>query len=116
SLTNNITLQDQDVIYVPAYLSRAELSGQVKRNALFEVKPGETFEELLNYAGGFTENAYQGRVKVLKNTGIERRIEDLLASQFGQYEPQTGDKFTIDEILERFENRVSINGAVYREG
>src|SRR5690606_22968620 len=65
SLDNNITLRDQDVIYVPTYLSRVELSGQIKRPALFEVKPGETFEELLQYAGGFTENAYQTRIKVV---------------------------------------------------
>src|SRR5690606_9580203 len=42
SLKGNITLQDQDVIYVPTYLSRVELSGQVKRPLLFELKPGET--------------------------------------------------------------------------
>ena len=116
SLTNNITLQDQDVIYVPAYLTRVELSGQVKRNALFEIKPGETFKDLLNYAGGFTENAYEARIKVIKTTGTEKRIEDLLASQFRQYEPKSGDKFTIEEILSRFENRVTINGSVYRPG
>ncbi len=116
SLENNITLQDQDVIYVPAYLSRVELIGEVKRPALFETKPGETFQDLVKYAGGFTEDAYQARVKVLKNTSIERRIEDLLASQFGQYEPQSGDKFTISKILERFENRVTINGAIFRSG
>lgn len=116
SLKNNITLQDQDVIYIPPYLSRVELIGQVKRPALFETKPGETFQQLLNYAGGFTENAYQARIKVVKNTGVERRIEDLLASQFDQYEPQSGDKFTVSPLLERFENRVVINGAVFRPG
>lgn len=116
SLENNITLQDQDVIYVPPYLSRVELSGEVKRPLLFEVKPGESFDDLLSYAGGFTENAYQARIKVIKNTGVERRIEDLLASQFGQYEPQSGDKFTISRILDRFENRVTINGSVFRPG
>src|SRR5690606_35140000 len=116
SLAGNITLQDQDVIYVPTYLARVELSGQIKRPALFEVKAGETFDDLLNYAGGFTENAYQDRIKVVKNTGKERRIEDMLASQFGQYEPQSGDKFTITSILDRFENRVTINGAVFRPG
>ncbi len=116
SLENNITLQDQDVIYVPPYLSRVELTGEVKRPLFFEVKPGESFNDLLSYAGGFTENAYQGRVKVVKTTGIERRIEDVLASQFGQYEPKSGDKFTVSRILDRFENRVSINGSVFRPG
>jgi len=116
SLTNNITLQDQDVIFVPTYFKRVELVGQVKRPALFELKAGETFDDLLKYAGGFTEYAYQDRIQVLKNTGRERRIEDLLSSQFNQYEPESGDKFTITRILERFENRVTISGAVFRPG
>jgi len=116
SLDNNITLQDQDVIFVPPYFKRVELAGQVKRPALFEMKDSETFEDLLNFSGGFTEYAYQDRIKVLKNTGKERRIEDLLYSQFNQYRPESGDKFTISRILERFENRVIINGAVFRPG
>lgn len=116
SLTNNITLQDQDVIFVPPYSKRVEMIGQVKRPALFELKDGETFNDLLKYAGGFTEYAYQDRIQVLKNTDKERRIEDLLSSQFSQYEPQSGDTFTITRILERFENRVSISGAVFRPG
>lgn len=116
SLKGNITLQDEDVIYVPPYLSRVELSGEVKRPMLFELKPGESFDDLLSFAGGFTENAYKARIKVVKTTGVERRIEDVLASQFGQYTPQSGDKFTVSRILDRFENRVTINGAVFRPG
>lgn len=116
SLSNNVTLQDQDVIFVPTYFKRVELIGQVKRPALFEIREGESFNDLLRFAGGFTEYAYQNRIQVLKNTGRERRIEDLLASQFGQYSPESGDKFTVSRILDRFENRVIIDGAVFRPG
>lgn len=116
SLDDNITLQDQDIVFVPPYVNRVEVIGEVKRPALFEIKAGESFAELLAYAGGFTPNAYQNRIKVLRNTTTERRIEDLLQSQFTQYEPQQGDKFIVDRIIERFENRVSINGSVFRPG
>ncbi|MGN7205184.1 SLBB domain-containing protein [Pedobacter sp. SAFR-022] len=116
SLKNNIILQDQDVIFVPAYHKRVELIGEVKRPALFEIKNNETFQNLLDVSGGFTEYAYQDRVQVLKNTRKERRIEDLLSSQFAQYSPESGDKFMVSRILERFENRVVINGAVFRPG
>src|SRR5690606_9369987 len=116
SLSNNITLQDQDVIFVPTYDKRVELIGQVKRPAIFEMKGGETFDELLSFAGGFNEFAYQDRIKVLKNTSSGRRIEDLLYSQFGQYVPQSGDQYTVSKVLQRFENRVNISGAVFRPG
>jgi protein involved in polysaccharide export with SLBB domain len=112
----NIRLEDSDVILVPPYLSRVELTGEVKSDALFELKPGETFADLLAYSGGFSERAYQQRVKVIRNTGIEQRIEDVLQTQFAQFEPQTGDIFTVDKILDRFENRVTIEGSVFRPG
>lgn len=113
---DNIRLEDLDVILVPPYLSRVELTGEVKTDAIFELKPGETFEDLLQYAGGFSEKAYQQRVKVVRNTGVEQRIEDVFQSQFAQFEPRTGDVFTVDQILDRFENRVTIEGSVFRPG
>ncbi|MGK6349747.1 SLBB domain-containing protein [Parapedobacter sp. DT-150] len=112
----NIRLEDQDVLMVPPYESRIEVDGEVKRPAIFELKGGETFERLLTYAGGFTEDAYKARIRVIKRTDREQRIEDLLSSQFAQYTPQSGDKYTVNRILERFENRVTIEGAVFRPG
>lgn len=113
---NNVSLRDQDVLMVPPYLRVVELEGEVKRPARFELKEGETFTELLRYAGGFTENAYQQRIQVIKKTPTEQRIEDLLSTQFSQYLPNSGDRFTVDRLLERFENRVTISGAVFRPG
>lgn len=115
-LKNNIRLQDNDVIRVPTYHKRVELVGEVKRPGLFEMIEGESFKDLLKFAGGFTERAYQDRVKVLKNTSTERKISDLTADDFDTYNPSSGDKFFVDEILDRFENRVTIEGAVFRPG
>jgi len=116
SFRENITLRDQDILMVPPYQNRVEFIGEVKRPNIFEMKQGETFDQLLRYAGGFTENAYRGRVKVIKNTEKEQRIEDLLDSQFAHYLPQSGDKYVVQRILDRFENRVTINGAIFRPG
>lgn len=114
--SENIRLEDQDVLMIPPYQKRVEVSGEVKRPAIFELKDGETFEDLLNYAGGFTENAYRSRIKVNKRTDKEQRIEDLLSSQYSNYVPQAGDQYTVGRILDRFENRVTIEGAVFRPG
>lgn len=113
---NNFRLQDQDVIRVPAYNRRVEVTGEVKHPAIFEMKQGEHLNELIAFAGGFTEKAYKARIKVLKNTDIERRIDDITAADFASYTPNSGDKYFVDAILDRFENRVTINGAVFRPG
>jgi protein involved in polysaccharide export with SLBB domain len=116
SLKNNVRLQDQDIIHVPTYRTRVEMSGQTKRTGIFEMKYGETLADLIRFAGGFKENAYQARIKVLKNTETEHKIEDVTTAQFESYIPSSGDKYIIDEILDRYKNRVTINGAVFRAG
>jgi len=115
-MQGNVSLRDQDIIQVQPYISRVELIGAVKRPLLFEIKPGETVADLLQYAGGFTEDAYTARLSVVRTTGRDYRIEDVLESQFNQFEPKSGDKFTIEKALNRFSNRVILQGAVFRPG
>jgi protein involved in polysaccharide export with SLBB domain len=112
----NIRLQDQDVIHIPVFQTRVEVAGEVKRPAFFETVNGENIQDVLNFAGGFNTRAYSGRIKVLQNTEKERRITDIAATDFATYNPKNGDKYIVEEILDRFENRVEINGAVFRPG
>lgn len=112
----NIRLQDQDVINIPAYDKRVEISGEVKEAAIFEIKGTETLQDVINFAKGFTAEAYTAKIKTFQNTNKERRIRDIASSQYGIYQPKNGDKFVVEAILERFENRVEIIGSVFRPG
>lgn len=112
----NIRLQDQDVINIPAYDRRVEISGEVKDAAIFEVKNNETLQDVINFAKGFTSEAYTSKIKSFQNTNRERKISDILESQYNTYQPKNGDKFVVEAILDRFENRVEIIGAVFRPG
>lgn len=112
----NIRLQDEDVINIPVYQSRVEMSGEVKRPALFEVLSNESLEDVIRFAGGFSNKAYTAQIKVLQNTNKERKISDVRAEQFATYGPLNGDKYVVEGILDRFENRVEIAGAVFRPG
>ncbi|MFN0290528.1 SLBB domain-containing protein [Pedobacter helvus] len=114
--TGNVRLQDQDVINIPTYDKRVEISGEVKDAAIFEVKPNETLQDVIAFAQGFTADAYTAKIKTFQNTNKERRIRDISASQYAVYQPKNGDKFVVEAILERFENRVEIIGAVFRPG
>ncbi|RYY07735.1 MAG: capsule biosynthesis protein [Sphingobacteriaceae bacterium] len=116
SQKDNITLQDQDIIQVPAYRTRVELTGQIKIPALFEVLPGESLQTILNYAGGFTDSAYTARIKVSQVSDQQRKLTDVVEADYNSYTPLRGDKYFVESILNRFENRVVINGAVFRPG
>jgi len=113
---NNIRLQDQDIVRIPTYRVRVEMAGEVKTPALFEVKPGESLDDVLRFAGGFTDQAYTALIKVSQISDQQRRLTDVAESDFKNYIPLRGDKFTVEHILNRYENRVTVNGAVFRPG
>jgi protein involved in polysaccharide export with SLBB domain len=113
---DNITLRDQDIIRVPTYTTRVELRGEVKSPALFEVLPGEFLQDVLRFAGGFTNTAYTARIKVSQISDDQRRITDVSENDFKNYIPLRGDVYTVDRILDRYTNRITINGAVFRPG
>jgi protein involved in polysaccharide export with SLBB domain len=113
---DNIGLQDQDIIRVPTYRTRVELAGEVKIPALFEVLPGETLQDVIRFAGGFSDQAYTARIKVLQINDQQRKITDVFENDYKNYIPLRGDKYIVEPILERFENRVVIKGSIFRPG
>ncbi|MCG9879317.1 MAG: SLBB domain-containing protein [Bacteroidia bacterium] len=112
----NIPLKDQDVIKVEPYDIRVELTGFVKRDGFFELLPKESISHLLKYAGGFSPNAYSKRMRVTRNTGTQRSVWDVSSDKYASFAPQNGDVYAVDSILSRYENRVQIEGAVFRPG
>jgi len=112
--SDNVNLRDNDVIRIPAYSQRVVVEGEVKRPGIFEMKKGETFLDLLSFASGFNEFAYTASVNVMQKTGKEFKVHDINESEYNSYLPQSGDVFRVTKILNRFENRIKIEGAVFR--
>jgi protein involved in polysaccharide export with SLBB domain len=112
--SDNLGLKDNDVIRIPTYNNRVTIEGEVKRPGIFEMKPGETFKDLLIFASGFSEFAYSASVSVLQKTTKDFKVKDIKSSEYGVYKPLSGDVFTVSKILNRFENRIRIEGAVFR--
>ena len=112
--SDNVGLKDNDVIRIPAYTQRVTVEGQVKRPGIFEMKSGETFKDLLSFASGFNEFAYTASVNVLQKTSKDFKVKDIKSSEFSSYRPLAGDVYRVSKILNRFENRIKIEGAVFR--
>jgi len=115
-LPGNMRLQDEDIVFVSTYSKRVEIKGEVKRPALFDMKPKETLKDLIYFAGGFTGKAYSQRVKILRKTGEQYKVLDATTTQRDTFNLANGDEITVDTILNKFENRVEIKGAVMRPG
>ncbi len=112
----DMLLKDQDIIQVGPYVSRVAVDGHMKRNGLFEMLPQENLTNLINFTGGFDQYAYSDRIKIYRNTPTERKILDVKSSEFNKTPIQSGDSLVVGKILDRFENIVSITGAVFRPG
>jgi protein involved in polysaccharide export with SLBB domain len=114
--SSNITLQDNDVIIVPPVENRIEISGPVRREGFFEVKPNETLSDVYQFTGGFLPKAFKDRVTVRRIENNARKVIDVQSDQYQSFNPKDGDEILVGEALERFTNRVQVEGAVMRPG
>lgn len=113
---DNILLQEGDVIRIPYYKKRVTLSGDVKRAGKYEMLDNETFDDLLKYSGGFTDEAYRGAVTVIRITNTEKKIIDLESDQYSSFKTSGSDQYIVRKLQDEFENRVVISGSVLRPG
>lgn len=114
--SGDIRIQDNDNVHVGYYLKRVEVAGLVKRPGIFELKPDEKLADVIKYAGGFDDKAYRGRLKVDRITSLERKMFDVSEDQYSTFEMNTGDLVTVETVLDRYENIVTIEGSVMRPG
>lgn len=114
--TGNIRLEDDDVILVRPAGNHIELTGEIRTPGIFELKPKESFTDLLQFSGGFTDMAYKEMVSVTRKGLIEKQVFDLPKSQFQKANMNDGDSVSVSPILDRFSNRVQVSGAVNRPG
>jgi protein involved in polysaccharide export with SLBB domain len=114
--SSNIALRDQDVLLISTYENRVDLAGNFKRPGLYELKENESFQTLLSFSGGFTSDAFKNSVSVNRVHDNQRSMVDIKASEFGSFMPLNGDSIIAGKIIDRYENRVSISGAVFRPG
>ena len=112
----DIALENNDLILVKPYTNRVTLNGAVKIEGRFELLKNESLQDLLNYASGFNEQAYTKTIKVKRVSDGEHIVADINKDQFEIFTPKSGDVFQVDKVLDRYKNRVIVNGAVYRPG
>lgn len=113
---NDLRLQEGDIIIVPPYETLVKMEGNVKRPMKYEMKKDETVATLLKYAGNFASNAYTRFMKVVRQNGREHQVFTVEDIDYPVFKLNDGDVVTAEAVLDRFENKLEIKGAVYRPG
>lgn len=114
--TDNIALQDEDVVKIEPYQKRVTITGAIKHVAIFEALGSESLSDLIRFAGGFTEKASKHLITAFRLTEREKTVVDVSENQFGTFELRSGDQFNVTPTYDKFDNRVDITGSVMRPG
>ena len=115
-LAGNVRLEDNDVIQVGTYDCIVDIGGHVKRPMAYEMRNDETIATLLSYCGGFTGDAYNKAVRLLRSNGRMRSVFNIEEFEMSNFKIADGDAITVDGIYDRYENMVEVKGAVFRQG
>lgn len=115
-LSGNARLQDNDVIRIPFAKVLITLKGQLNRPGIFEIKEGETLAGALDFAGGFAGKAFRNRITGKRYDGFGRKVLDISSDSIQYFKPLHGDEYQVDSVINRYENRVIISGAVMKPG
>ena len=117
---SDIPLQPGDVIYIPSRYSSVALTGEVRKAAIFELKPDETLKDALHFAGGVKASGVTQHVQInTVDPGSARVLRDINikdAAQVASTPLYDGDEVDVFSVRGDIANRVTIEGAVDQTG
>ena len=115
-LTGDVRLHDNDVITVGPYESLVNITGKVKRPMFYEMKKTESAATLVNYAGGFTGDAYTKAIRINRKAGAGYSVFSVGEFDMNTFKLMDEDSVSVDSTIVRYQNMVEIKGAVFRPG
>ncbi|EDY81302.1 Polysaccharide biosynthesis/export protein [Verrucomicrobiia bacterium DG1235] len=117
--SKDASLKPGDVIFVPPVGKLVGVAGEIRRPAIYELKGGETIDNIINMAGGFTPQAYPSisQIERISDSGLKMLVDtDLTKENVKEALVQNGDTLRIYSTLDRLQNYVRLAGAVERPG
>lgn len=114
--SNNIRLEDNDLIVVSSFENVVKVSGAVKRPMKYEMVNGETFSSLLKYSGGFASDANRTQIYVERVYGDKKEAFTVNQKEFSSFKLENGDSISVSNNFKGDVNNVSISGAIMNPG
>lgn len=120
-VTQDVRLRSGDAVFVPVAGPLVAVTGEVRREAIYELEKEKAIPDVLAMAGGLSPSAYKRRVQVERLEGNRSRVVmDLNLEEAGaslaSFALQDGDILRILAVLPDDENVVTVDGNVRRPG
>jgi protein involved in polysaccharide export with SLBB domain len=116
SVQNNLSLEENDYIYVPVAEKLVTIEGSINRPNRYELLKNESLKDLIFYAAGLPERAVQTncvvkRVVNDKEEIINVALADVMEGKI-KFDLRNGDMVSIAALEKSYENKMAISGAV----
>jgi protein involved in polysaccharide export with SLBB domain len=97
---------------VPPAKHIVEVTGAVNRPYTYEAKTGESVASLIQYAGGFTTNAFTDVVTLKRIDYNTIKVNDVHKDHANATIVQHGDEIVVNTISHKLSNVVSVKGSI----
>ena len=118
-IPNNFVLQSGDTVFINPYKIGVPVTGGVNFDYIFEAKPEETYQDLINFAGGFSSSFFGYDHIIVKQTGIDgTRTIKILRNNLDKFSIKPRDSILVPEFRASIESQkiISIEGNVRKPG
>ena len=119
SLDNDLRLEDGDVVFIPFIEKTVSMKGGFKRPFLYEIKEGETLEDAVMLAGGYSfETGLNPKIEysTINKENNQRETARLIDNNELKIKVQNGDSLTVSEVRGLNSKSIEIAGEVKRPG
>lgn len=115
---NDVILKPGDIVFIPPVGKQITIKGEVRRPAIFELKNGESINDIIKMAGGLNGKAYPQKTVVerFSNDNFKTVVKLDAKNESTNYQAVNGDVITIPAISEQLGNAVTLIGAVTYPG
>ncbi|HHG3338486.1 SLBB domain-containing protein [Vibrio parahaemolyticus] len=117
--SNDVRLLPDDVVLIGSVNDTVSIEGEINRPAIYEVKVGETYQQLIQMAGGFTANAHVEQLEIKRYASLGAREAltlDFNKKQDRQSKVKNGDAIKILKKSEELTRYVQVEGDVRHPG
>jgi protein involved in polysaccharide export with SLBB domain len=119
---SDIRLVQGDRVFVPPVGTQVTITGAVRRPAIYEIRPDETVDDALQFAGGLSAAALAHRIQIdrilppeQQTPGHYRALVDVNITDLSMHLVD-GDILRVFPVTDERRNRVILTGAVETPG
>ena len=115
--SNDLRIQSGDALLVNPVGDRVKIWGNVNRPAIYEIKEGETFKDVLNFASGLSSKANKNRITLSRlNDKGERAFSDYSLKDINAMKLRDSDEIFIHDLSGKLSNNIRIEGFLSNRG